>query len=175
MMAFICSGCAVSFNSIHSTAKYCSRRCSNNDHKFLPRKKRVKNSKCSKCGLHDRLSYGQYCRLCHCARQKQYYREHPQSAARSHKTRQKFRRDYVKSKKDNLPCMDCGRPYSWYVMDFDHVRGKKQFNLSIVGSMICSIEKIDREIAKCDLVCANCHRKRTFERREGNQLLGHLI
>jgi hypothetical protein len=122
---------------------------------------------CNVCKERESLPYGYKCGMCHSEYQKAWHKTHPQSTARSHKTRQKFRRDYVKSKKDK-PCSDCGICYPWYVMEFDHVRGKKQFNLSIVGSMMCSIEKIDREIAKCDLVCANCHRKRTFERGQGN-------
>ena len=123
---------------------------------------------CSRCGEKKEIQKQSYCRRCNNDYQKSWYKKHPRSTARSHKTRQKERRDYVKSKKNNLPCLDCGISYPWYVMDFDHVRGKKQFNLSIVGSMICSFEKIDREIAKCDLVCANCHRARTFNREQEN-------
>ena len=122
---------------------------------------------CNVCKKRKSLSYGYKCNICHCEYQKKYYKLHPQSTVYSHKIRQKLRRDYVKSRK-NLPCMDCGKSYPWYVMDFDHVRGGKKFNLSIVGSMVCSFEKIDKEIAKCDLVCANCHRIRTFNRRQGN-------
>lgn len=59
--------------------------------------------------------------------------------------------------------MDCGDSYPPYVMDFDHVRGVKTRN---VGNMrTCSIETIQREIAKCDVVCSNCHRERTHSRR----------
>lgn len=58
------------------------------------------------------------------------------------------------------PCMDCGKAYPHYVMDLDHVRGKKVRNVS---GMIknCSVKRIKKEIAKCDLVCSNCHRERT--------------
>ena len=64
------------------------------------------------------------------------------------------------------PCADCGVQYPPYVMDFDHVRGEKLFNVSAkAGSM--ARERRDAEIAKCDLVCANCHRIRTHLRRAG--------
>lgn len=49
-------------------------------------------------------------------------------------------------------------------MDFDHVRGKKVkslSNLAISGTEA----QVLAEIAKCDLVCANCHRHRTHLRR----------
>jgi hypothetical protein len=55
-------------------------------------------------------------------------------------------------------------------MDFDHVSGKKENN---VGTMVAHGWNRDRvlaEIAKCDLVCANCHRIRTKKRKEtGNE------
>ena len=60
------------------------------------------------------------------------------------------------------PCVDCGQTFPPCAMDFDHVRGKKRFGVSKMRNF--SIENILEEIAKCDLVCANCHRIRTFER-----------
>lgn len=63
----------------------------------------------------------------------------------------------------NHPCQDCGQSFPHYVMEFDHVpeRGPKQFNISRgnTGSSAWLTE-----LAKCDLVCANCHRARTYER-----------
>lgn len=62
----------------------------------------------------------------------------------------------------NKPCMDCGKSYPAYVMDFDHL-GEKLFNIgSAVRERIVSLEAIQLEIAKCDVVCSNCHRERTF-------------
>lgn len=49
-------------------------------------------------------------------------------------------------------------------MDFDHVRGKKSFNIGGGKMGTPSFEAIEVEIAKCDLVCANCHRIRTEKR-----------
>ena len=119
---------------------------------------------CNICNANESLSYGYKCKACHCEYQKKWYKDHPQSTARSHKTRKNLRRDRVKGRKENVPCTDCGKIYPWYVMDFDHVRGKKKFNLSVVGSKMYSLETIDKEIDKCDVVCANCHRIRTFTR-----------
>jgi hypothetical protein len=61
----------------------------------------------------------------------------------------------------DIPCMDCGMRYPKYVMEFDHVRGVKVNN---VGSMPSNsgAARILAEIAKCDVVCANCHRERTY-------------
>jgi len=62
----------------------------------------------------------------------------------------------------NRPCADCGVRYPYYVMDFDHVRGGKRFNVSEGAASQVTVENLLEEIAKCDVVCANCHRERTY-------------
>lgn len=63
-----------------------------------------------------------------------------------------------------VPCMDCGVEYPYYVMDFDHRPGTVKIDNP--GSMTNrgSERLLREEIAKCDIVCANCHRERTFLR-----------
>jgi hypothetical protein len=61
--------------------------------------------------------------------------------------------------------MDCGRTFDPYVMDFDHVRGKKAFTIGLAREAV-SIARLMEEVAKCDVVCSNCHRLRTKKRRE---------
>lgn len=62
------------------------------------------------------------------------------------------------------PCKDCRVKYPHYVMDFDH-RDRKT-KLTSINRMVnfhsYSKDKILEEIKKCDLVCANCHRIRTY-------------
>ncbi|MBI4057790.1 hypothetical protein HY405_00500 [Candidatus Microgenomates bacterium] len=60
-----------------------------------------------------------------------------------------------------VPCADCGKEYPYYVMDFDHRNTKEKLG-DISHAMSWSIEKIKREVRKCDVVCANCHRIRTY-------------
>lgn len=71
---------------------------------------------------------------------------------------------YIQNLKSNTPCMDCKKSYPYYVMDFDHVRGRKQKNVSEL-IVTLSKKKIDEEIAKCEIVCSNCHRSRTHKRK----------
>lgn len=60
------------------------------------------------------------------------------------------------------PCADCGVEYPTHVMQFDHVRGVK---LGLVSRMKdWNIRRLTDEIAKCEVVCANCHSDRTFTR-----------
>lgn len=63
------------------------------------------------------------------------------------------------------PCTDCGEPDP-VVLDFDHLPGfEKRFAISrAVGASTRSWKSILAEIAKCEVVCANCHRRRTAAR-----------
>ena len=62
----------------------------------------------------------------------------------------------------NHPCLDCGQSFPSECMDFDHVNGDKEFH--VTQGKRRGRERVIREIAKCDLVCANCHRIRTRKR-----------
>lgn len=72
-------------------------------------------------------------------------------------------KDIVRSHKEK-PCVDCGIQYPFYVMQFDHVRGTKEGGISELVSNR-QLKKALEEIAKCDVVCANCHMARTYERQ----------
>ena len=65
----------------------------------------------------------------------------------------------------NRPCMDCRHRFEPHIMDFDHVRGRKLFTLGTLIALDKTLEQVKREIAKCDVVCSNCHRDRTHKRR----------
>ena len=71
---------------------------------------------------------------------------------------------YLRDLKTKTPCVDCGINYPYYVMDFDDVRGQKHANVMELVSTL-SKKKIDEEIAKCEIVCSNCHRIRTHMRK----------
>lgn len=62
------------------------------------------------------------------------------------------------------PCVDCGVQYPPEVMQFDHVRGEKLFNLSRTPPAL-SVSRLQAEIVKCEVVCANCHALRTARRQ----------
>lgn len=71
-------------------------------------------------------------------------------------------KEYIQNIKENTPCTDCGVKYEYYVMDFDHLRDKESdINFLMATGRIAAARK---EIEKCELVCANCHRIRTHER-----------
>lgn len=63
----------------------------------------------------------------------------------------------------NRPCADCGKSFPACSMDFDHVRGVKLCDVSSLSKM--TAEQLVEEIAKCDIICSNCHRARTAKRK----------
>jgi transposase len=65
--------------------------------------------------------------------------------------------------KQNTPCTDCKENYPYWIMEFDHL-GDKSFTISHHHDHTSDIEKIKLEISKCEVVCANCHKNRTYMR-----------
>lgn len=62
------------------------------------------------------------------------------------------------------PCSDCGQTFPPFVMEFDHPESAIKTGIisGMVGGGITA--RVLREVAKCDLVCSNCHRVRTYTR-----------
>ena len=60
------------------------------------------------------------------------------------------------------PCVDCGESDP-IVLDFDHVRGDKKFCVS--AGVEKSWETVEKEIAKCEIRCSNCHRRKTAKEK----------
>ncbi len=80
---------------------------------------------------------------------------------RSSSQRERDKRRQLIIKLKSVPCADCGKKYPYFVMDFDHRDpSQKLFTVSAMGTR--SIKILLREIAKCDIVCANCHRIRSW-------------
>ena len=71
-------------------------------------------------------------------------------------------RKYLMEYKQSRGCSDCGESYPYYMLDFDHLEDKKH-NLSALGQFN-SLDELKDEVAKCEVVCANCHRIRTYNR-----------
>lgn len=130
--------------------------------------------KCAKCGeakvfedfhKHKKSSDGRqpYCKVCMKARNAAYYRATPErneqrgmSRLRMREAARTFVIDYLRKN----PCVDCGESDP-VVLEFDHVRGVKDIEVSVMVSRGFGIERISEEITKCDVRCANCHRRIT--------------
>lgn len=107
-----------------------------------------------------------YCRMCDAQWKREYYQKHREEyIARALRQKERLKAVYREAK--DGPCADCGLRHPHYVMDFDHREGEtKLFNVSELNAhRWVSIQQLEAEIAKCDLVCSNCHRVRTHQRR----------
>lgn len=83
------------------------------------------------------------------------------------RTRRTNFRQEIQAIKLERGCADCGYNAHPAALDFDHRKGEvKLFTIGAVGSSQ-SREALLAEIAKCDVVCANCHRIRTDGRGWG--------
>lgn len=80
--------------------------------------------------------------------------------------KEKIREQYYEIKK-NLKCEKCGND-DYRVLEFDHIdREAKSFNVSDAIRKGYALEKIKHEIEKCQVLCANCHRIKTWEENIG--------
>ena len=75
------------------------------------------------------------------------------------------KRDEVNRYKESIPCKDCGIFYPCYVMQFDHTKDDKLFDIGHYLESMSRI-KIWQEIDKCEIVCANCHAIRSHNRKQ---------
>jgi hypothetical protein len=76
-----------------------------------------------------------------------------------------YRGKFVKELKQSLKyCADCSMQWPYYVLQFDHrpeVTKVADVNWIVRHG---NMDMLRSEIVKCDLVCANCHATRTWER-----------
>jgi hypothetical protein len=129
---------------------------------------------CSKCGQLGEFRKGsRQCKGC----EREYSRAYQASLSSEKKAsykkqdaeyvgRKRAERHLELDKIKSASCMDCGRSFPPHVMDFDHrdPTTKKAGINRIKGSTLAWGTVLE-EIAKCDLVCVNCHRLRTWPKR----------
>jgi hypothetical protein len=71
-----------------------------------------------------------------------------------------IKRAYVAKYLSEHPCVDCGEDNP-IVLEFDHVRGEKSYNVGWLINKNNSLNTLIGEVEKCDVRCANCHRIKT--------------
>lgn len=83
------------------------------------------------------------------------------------RTKRSLLRRAIEEAKTDKNCMDCGVPYPPFILDFDHRPEEvKSFTISgNLNNLNYSMEQLKAEMLKCDIVCSNCHRFRTWSRK----------
>lgn len=106
-----------------------------------------------------------YCRPCRAAYKQEHYAANRQryidSARRRNQRKIERRVAYLVSFLREHPCVDCGETDP-VVLEFDHLRDK-EFGIG-QGIRDRAWQSVLSEMDKCDVVCANCHRRRTARR-----------
>ena len=114
----------------------------------------------------DGIDY--WCKIC----RNQYNREHRKSNLQKSRNfindRRASRVDWVQSIKANKPCIDCGKIYEPFCMDYDHIKENKIKSVSRMVLDNTPKHIILTEIDKCELVCCLCHNIRTQKRFDKN-------
>ena len=111
-----------------------------------------------------------YTRLVACRDQRPanvaYYRRNRASEIARVQVRQRGTVELLRGLRER-PCMDCGGSFEPHQMDFDHRSdAMKSFRLTSGDALLRPTAVILDEAAKCDVVCANCHRIRTWQRHQ---------
>jgi hypothetical protein len=118
-----------------------------------------------------------WCRECFAAYGVEYYRKNREAEkARSLRniaaTRTENRRRMIDYLREH-PCVDCGET-DIVVLEFDHV-GEKLADISTYANGGRTWERVAAEIAKCEVRCANCHRRKTSERAAALQHMDEAV
>lgn len=107
--------------------------------------------------------YRSNCRACSRIAKAAWYKRHQSLTKSRMQLRRKELKAYIAQAKSS-PCIDCNKEYHHSLMDFDHVSGEKIDGVTNLASRTLSLDKVKKEIAKCELVCCMCHRIRTWNR-----------
>jgi hypothetical protein len=107
------------------------------------------------------------CRDCRKIQVKKWYVEHKQEHLKNvHARKKRYRqemRQYVWDYLLSHPCIECGESDP-VVLEFHHKYGKdKAISVMVAGGY--PVATIQAEIDKCDVLCANCHRRKTMKQR----------
>ena len=88
--------------------------------------------------------------------QREWYKKNRESVLLKVKLAKETKRDFVNNIKKEAKCK-CGET-RWYVLEFHH-RDEKEFSIAKALMDNLGYDRIKREIDKCDIICANCHKE----------------
>jgi NAD-dependent dihydropyrimidine dehydrogenase PreA subunit len=96
--------------------------------------------------------------------QRKFYENNKADYAGRSKNARLVLRDEINRIKEKLGCTDCRTEHPYYVLQFDHLEGSEK--VAGIHELIrySTRDAVIAEIAKCEVVCANCHATRTFKR-----------
>jgi len=96
------------------------------------------------------------CNSCHLIYAKGHYQRNKQKRLEQQRTRRGALRRVVAEYLETHPCVDCGCSDA-RVLQFDHVKGTKSGDVTVMAQSINNTQTVLEEIEKCEIRCANCH------------------
>lgn len=76
---------------------------------------------------------------------------------------------YIRKSKEGKKCTDCREEYPYWILEFDHLpEYEKSFTIGGGNNKSMDLNILQAEIDKCEIVCANCHKNRTYRRQLKN-------
>lgn len=128
---------------------------------------------CSKCKIEKSISeYGvrraskdglmTMCKECNRVKQRKQYKGNKKYYLDRNRELRSLNREKYKKTKEGKPCSHCGGIFPQVCMDYDHVDPSTK-RMCVAQMMGYSWKDIQKEIDKCELICSNCHRIKTYE------------
>lgn len=138
--------------------------------------------KCTKCGtekpiteyfIKDKLKGRLHaqCKLCYKLHRQSYHLIHYEKYRQQYLQRAQIRRERLRSEfrtnmlayLSNKACIECGEA-DMRVLEMDHIDpAQKKFSVSQAVKLGYSWQEVLEELKKCQILCANCHKRRTAE------------
>lgn len=158
-MIKICVNCGVEFTPKNGKQVCCSKRCNTEKwRKLNPEKFKESQRKNDE----KRKGVSRY----NSEVRKRWYKNKSSDSEFREKINEQYNerrsktQDFLRTYKLSKGCKDCGYKKHHAALEFDHITGEKEFNVCNAKS----IKQAKEEIKKCEVVCSNCHKIRTFER-----------
>lgn len=158
-MIKICENCGIEFEPNNGKQVCCSRKCNVEKwRKLNPDKAKLSQRKNDE----KRKGINRY----NSEVRKKWYKNKTndpkwkEKINNQYNNRRKKIQEFIRNYKLSKGCADCGYNKHHAALEFDHVDGEKEFNVCNAKS----IKQAKEEIKKCEVVCSNCHRIRTYER-----------
>lgn len=101
-----------------------------------------------------------WCKECFAIHASQKYKNEASERERKRRNKENTKAknlEYIYNYLKDKQCIDCGFS-NWLALEFDH-QGNKEFNVS--EGLLYSLDRVKKEIEKCEIRCANCHRIKT--------------
>lgn len=98
---------------------------------------------------------------------KRHYDNNPEYYRERNRIVRKRKTDWLRSLKENAVCLECGKKYPHYVLEFAH-RNPEDKADSVTRMSSLGWKRIKEEVSKCDILCANCHLERDYRSSNGS-------